>query len=88
MKIGYQLKKARESKRLSQHVVYEILRLSHKTLSNVESNKSQPSVTQLALMGEIYKLDILALLSSKEIFLAPTSSNKKKNFEAALELWE
>ncbi|TXE06434.1 helix-turn-helix domain-containing protein [Algoriphagus aquimarinus] len=38
MKIGHQLKKARESKRLSQHEVGELLGISQKTLSNIESN--------------------------------------------------
>ncbi|TXE06441.1 helix-turn-helix domain-containing protein [Algoriphagus aquimarinus] len=71
MKIGHQLKKARESKRLSQHEVGELLGISQKTLSNIESNKSQPTVAHLALMGEIYEMDILKLLSENGIHLSP-----------------
>lgn len=67
MKIGHKLKKARESKRLSQHEVSGLLGISQKTLSNIESNKSQPSVAQLALMGEIYEVDVLKLLSENGI---------------------
>ncbi|WP_057938623.1 helix-turn-helix domain-containing protein [Algoriphagus resistens] len=78
MKIGAKLKKARESKRLSQQEVSDHLNISQKTLSNIESDKSQPSVTQLALMGKIYKLDVLALLSSEGIFLTPDSPTKRK----------
>lgn len=50
MKIGHKLKKARESKRLSQHEVAEVLGISQKTISNIESNKSQPTVAQLSLI--------------------------------------
>ncbi|WP_192349839.1 helix-turn-helix domain-containing protein [Algoriphagus sp. Y33] len=72
MKIGHQLKKARESNKLSQHEVSDLLGISQKTLSNIESNKSQPTVAQLALMGDIYKLDILKLLSENGIHLSPS----------------
>ena len=71
MKIGHYLKKARESKRLSQQEVAERLDVSQKTLSNIESNKSQPTVTQLALMGEVYEMDVLKLLSENGIHLSP-----------------
>lgn len=69
MKIGHQLKKARERKRLSQNEVAELLGIAQKTLSNIESNKSQPNIAQLALMGELYELDILNLLSENGIHL-------------------
>ncbi|WP_439487352.1 helix-turn-helix domain-containing protein [Algoriphagus sp.] len=71
MKIGHKLKKARESKRLSQQEVSDRLRISQKTLSNIESNKTQPSVLQLAALGDIYKMDILKLLSENGIYLSP-----------------
>ncbi|MBN7818028.1 helix-turn-helix domain-containing protein [Algoriphagus pacificus] len=69
MKIGHHLKRAREKKRLSQQEVAELLGISQKTLSNVESNKSQPSVTQLALLGEIYEMNVLKLLEDNGINL-------------------
>lgn len=74
MKIGHKLKKARESKRLSQQEVSDRLGISQKTLSNIESNKSQPTVAQLALMGEIYEMDMLKLLSENGIHLSPPQS--------------
>ncbi|RAI86797.1 helix-turn-helix domain-containing protein [Algoriphagus yeomjeoni] len=73
MKIGHKLKKARESKRLSQHEVSDLLGVSQKTLSNIESNKSQPSVAQLSVMGEIYEIDVLKLLAENGIHLTPPS---------------
>ncbi|WPR77113.1 helix-turn-helix transcriptional regulator [Algoriphagus sp. NG3] len=71
MKIGHKLKKSRESKRLSQQEVSDRLGISQKTLSNIESNKSQPTVAQLAFMGEIYEMDMLKLLSENGIHLSP-----------------
>ncbi|MBA4299687.1 DNA-binding transcriptional regulator, XRE-family HTH domain [Algoriphagus alkaliphilus] len=76
MEIGHHLKKSRESKRLSQHEVSELLGVSQKTLSNIESGKTQPSVIQLAKMGEIYGLDVLKLLSENGIHLSPPPKKK------------
>lgn len=63
MKFGSLLKKAREAKRLSQQEVADLLSVSQRTLSNIESDKSNPSIRQLALMGELYGLNIIELLS-------------------------
>ncbi len=71
MELGHHLKRARESKRMSQHEVAELLGIAQKTLSNMESGKTQPSVIQLAKMGEIYGLDVLKLLSDNGIHLSP-----------------
>ena len=54
MKIGSHLKRAREAKRLSQQEVADRLSISQRTLSNMESDKSKPTVSQLAKMGELY----------------------------------
>lgn len=84
MKIGHKLKKARESKRLSQNEVSELLGVSQKTLSNIESGKTQPSVIQLAKMKEIYELDILRLLSESGIHLSDSeiAFNPRKKYES------
>lgn len=81
MEIGHHLKKARESKRLSQHEVAEILGVSQKTLSNIESNKSQPTIAQLALMGDTYELDVLKLLSENGIHLSPPRNRSEAEKE-------
>jgi transcriptional regulator with XRE-family HTH domain len=70
MELGHYLKKARESKRMSQQEVAELLGISQKTLSNMESGKTLPSVVVLVEMGKIYELDILKLLSENEIHLS------------------
>ena len=62
MELGQYLKKARESKRMSQQQVADQLGISQKTLSNIESNKSQPNIHQLAEMESLYEISILELL--------------------------
>jgi transcriptional regulator with XRE-family HTH domain len=88
MMLGAQLKKARERKKLSQHEVAEQLNISQKTLSNIESDKSQPSITQLAQIGEIYEIDILELLSNQGIKLGKNISffSLKKNDQELIEI--
>ena len=44
MDIGQKLKAKRDIKRLSQQEVAERLQISQRTYSNIESNKSQPSI--------------------------------------------
>lgn len=67
MKIGAQLKKAREEKKFSQQEIAHLLNISQKTLSNIESDKSNPTIEQLSKLSEVYELDILELLSSQGI---------------------
>lgn len=67
MKIGAQLKKAREEKKFSQQEIAHLLNISQKTLSNIESDKSNPTIEQLSKLSEIYELDILELLSNEGI---------------------
>lgn len=44
-----------------------MLDISQKTLSNIESDKSNPTIVQLSKLSEIYDLDILELLFSQGI---------------------
>lgn len=74
MELGHHLKRERESKRMSQQEVAELLGISQKTLSNIESGKSKPSVMQLAELGKIYGVDIIPLLSENGIHLSPPLS--------------
>lgn len=76
MELGHYLKKARESKRMSQQEVADQLGISQKTLSNIESNKAQPSVIQLAEMGKIYGVDMGLLLAKIGVHLSPPPPSK------------
>ncbi|MFC5193399.1 helix-turn-helix transcriptional regulator [Algoriphagus aquatilis] len=71
MELGHHLKKARESKRMSQQEVAELLGISQKTLSNIESGKSKPSIVQLSEMGKLYEVEIIPLLAENGIHLSP-----------------
>ncbi|MFC4874552.1 helix-turn-helix domain-containing protein [Negadavirga shengliensis] len=79
MKIGPQLKKARETKRFSQQEIADLLSISQKTLSNIESDKSTPSIEQLATLGKLYGLDILKLLSDHGITFNQQDQNGEEN---------
>lgn len=65
MKIGARLRQARLDKKLSQAEVAYHLDISQKTLSNIESDKSDPAIEQLAKMSELYEIDILKLLQQE-----------------------
>lgn len=56
--IGTELKKAREKKRLSQQEVADLLNISQKTISNIESDKSIPTLLQLFYFVKHYELNI------------------------------
>lgn len=77
MKFGSYLKKAREAKRLSQHEVAERLSVSQKTLSNIESDKSHPTILQLAVMSEMYELNIIEMLSDNGVIFQEYQKSKK-----------
>lgn len=87
MELGHHLKKARETKRISQQQIAEQLGISQKTLSNIESGKAKPSIVQLAAMGKIYGMDMVSLLSENGIHLSPPPLKKislrsKKSFNS------
>ncbi len=84
MDLGHHLKRARESKRISQQQVADQLGISQKTLSNIESGKAQPSVVQLAEMGKIYGMDMVSLLSENGIHLSPPPSKNPDEVEKEL----
>jgi len=58
IRIGTELKKAREKKRLSQQEVADYLNVSQKTISNIESEKSLPSLIHLISCVELYEMDL------------------------------
>jgi len=65
MELGSKLRKARESKRISQQEIAEFLNISQKTYSNIEGDKSKPSLIQLSKLGELLDFDMLELLKEQ-----------------------
>ena len=78
MKIGSHLKRAREAKKLSQQEVADRLSISQKTLSNMESDKSNPTVGQLAMMGELYEVNIIEILSQNGVTFQEPQIDREK----------
>ena len=78
MKIGSHLKRAREAKRLSQQEVADRLSISQRTLSNMESDKSNPTIDQLAMMGELYEVNIIEILSQNGVTFQEPQIDREK----------
>ena len=74
MKIGHKLKNKRENKRFSQQEVADYLNVSQRTYSNIESNKSEPSLTQLSKLATILEFNLLDMLQEQGLVF-----NQKKN---------
>ena len=74
MQIGSKLKRIRENKRMSQQEIAAFLEISQKTYSNIESDKSKPSLPQLSKLSESLDFDLLELLQEQGIVF-----NQKKN---------
>lgn len=62
MEIGSKLKNARNSKRLTQEQVAEVLGVSRQTISNWENNKSYPDIISVIKMSDIYSVSLDHLL--------------------------
>lgn len=69
MCLGSHLKKIREEKKMSQQEVADLIGISQKTLSNMESGKTIPNIFQLVKIKEIYNVDLLEILEKERIYL-------------------
>lgn len=66
MTFGARLKKARNSKRLTQHQVARLLGLNFTTISKYENDKSQPDNEILQKLAELYDVSIDWLLTGEQ----------------------
>jgi len=79
MKIGAKLKVKRDTKRLSQQEIATFLNVSQRTYSNIESDKSEPSLTQLHKLAEILDFNLLELLQEQGFTFNQTNNQFKDN---------
>jgi len=79
MKIGNKLKRIRENKKISQQEVAHYLNISQKTYSNMEANKSIPSLVQLSKLGEFLEFDMLELLKEQGVTFNQSNNEFKDN---------
>jgi transcriptional regulator with XRE-family HTH domain len=57
--IGKTLKLHRGNKNISQQKIAELLGISQKTYSNIETNKTEASIKQLSIISEVLAFDLL-----------------------------
>ncbi len=79
MQLGATLKSFRERKRISQEEVAHILKVSQKTYSNIESDKSIPSLVQLAKLSEVLEFDLLDVMKEQGITFNQNNSEFNDN---------
>ncbi len=86
MNLGAKLKKIREQNRYSQKEIADILNISQKTYSNIESGKSQINLETLAILSKLFDFDAIKLLEENEIFLnyKTFNHNKKEKYNYRL----
>lgn len=65
--IGKTLKLNRGKKNISQQKIANLLGISQKTYSNIESNKSEASLKQLSIISEVLAFDIIEELEKHGI---------------------
>jgi len=79
MKIGSKLRAKRDLKKLSQHEVADYLDISQRTYSNFESDKSEPSLTQLSKLAEILEFNLLDMLQEQGLVFNQSYNEFKDN---------
>ena len=63
---GNKLRQLRLEKGYSQEYLADVLKISQKTYSNIENNKSIVSISRLHCLAEEYQIDVMFLLSEEK----------------------
>ena len=79
MDIGAKLKKIREQNHYSQKEIADLLNISQKTYSNIESGKSNISIKHLAILSNFFDFNPILLLEENGIIF-----NKKIKMEKVI----
>ncbi|MBB6333207.1 transcriptional regulator with XRE-family HTH domain [Chryseobacterium sediminis] len=79
MKFGQKLKKVRESMKLSQDDLASSLNTTQKTISNWESDKGLPTLTQFACIEEILQVDILSWFEEIGVVFKQAASKRENS---------
>ena len=79
MLLGAKLKRIRENKHISQQEIADLLGISQKTYSNIESDKSTPSIEQLSKLGELLDFNSLDLLRENGITFNQSNNEFNEN---------
>ena len=79
MQVGTKLKIFRESKKLTQQEIADYLDISQKTYSNMESDKTTPSLTHIVKLSKLLEFNILDILKQEGITFNQNNSELKDN---------
>jgi len=79
MQLGAKLKRIREEKRFSQQEIADLLDISQKTYSNIESDRSKPSIEQLSKLSSYLDFDLLQLLEEQGAVFNQSNNEFKDN---------
>ncbi len=77
--IGSILKQKREEKRISQQDIADLLGISQRTYSNIESDKSNPTLEQILKIDKFLKVDLLKELNKRGFAFYQNNNNKGTN---------
>ena len=78
MKLGHKLKTLRTAKMLEPIVLAEKLGISESTYRRYERDQSEPSVTILLKIAQVFKLKVGDLLEEDIVSLLPWPNNQEK----------
>ena len=84
IKIGYRLRKLRTDKGYKQEYMAEVLKVSQKTYSNMENDKSSISIAALKKIAHEYKIDLLDLLSDEKIIIQHNNTIDNSIFQGGI----
>jgi len=84
MKIGNKLRVKRDNKKLSQQEIADYLHISQRTYSNFESDKSEPSLTQLSKLAEVLEFNLLDMLQEQGLVFNQSYNEFKDNSQCII----
>lgn len=84
IKIGDKLRKLRMEKGYKQEYMADVLKISQKTYSNMENDKSTISIDTLKKIAEEYKIDLMELISDDKVIIQNNSSRENSTFQGGI----
>ncbi len=69
MEIGTKIKKVREDQNLTQEYVAHKLGISQESYSRIESNKASLTIDRLEKIAELFKMNVIDLMTVPETFV-------------------
>lgn len=84
VKIGSRLRKLRMDRGYKQEYMAEVLKVSQKTYSNMENDKSSISIDTLKKIANEYKIDLIELLNDDKTIVQYNHSIDNSTFQSGI----